>query len=398
MQTRARCCPLDTRQVFMTTRRTLNQEAFNQAVIDIVTDLSQPLPPEQRYLRLLTALQRIFPCDAAALLQLRDAELQPRAVIGLSEDALGRRFVLAEQPRLSRILLSREPVRIDDDTLPDPYDGLIEGGPQHLPVHDCMGAALYIDNQPWGVLTMDSLQPGSFDKVDPLALRTFVRLAEASVKVAQTIDGLRAEVDREHRFNQALLEQQNTHELIGKSPAIQRLRTDIATVAASDLLVLILGETGVGKELVAAQLHMQSSRATKSMVHVNCAALPEALAESELFGHRRGAFTGAVNDRAGKFELADSGTLLLDQGGELPLTVQAKLLRALQSGEIQRVGDDRPLRVDVRIIAATNRDLKQEVVEGRFRADLYHRLSVFPITVPPLRERGRDALTLAGYF
>src|SRR5690606_39649015 len=194
--------------------------------------------------RLLTARQRIFPCDAAALLQLRDAELQPRAVIGLSEDALGRRFVLAEQPRLSRILLSREPVRIDDDALPDPYDGLIEGGPQHLPVHDCMGAALYIDNQPWGVLTMDSLQPGSFDKVDPLALRTFVRLAEASVKVAQTIDGLRAEVDREHRFNQALLEQQNTHELIGKSPAIQRLRTDIATGAASDLLVLILGETG----------------------------------------------------------------------------------------------------------------------------------------------------------
>jgi anaerobic nitric oxide reductase transcription regulator len=374
------------------------QEQFNQAVIDIVTDLAQPLQPEQRYLRLLTTLRRIFPCDAAALLQLRDAVLLPRAVIGLSEDALGRRFVVAEQPRLARILLSREPVRIDDPELPDPYDGLIEGGPQQLPVHDCMGAALYIDNQPWGVLTMDSLRPGSFDRVDPLALRTFVRLAEASVKVAQTIDGLRAQVDRETQFNQALRADRGSHELIGKSPALQQLRRDIATVANSDLLVLILGETGVGKELVAEQLHAQSSRARQSMIHVNCAALPETLAESELFGHRRGAFTGAVSDRAGKFELADGGTLLLDEIGELPLAIQAKLLRALQSGEIQRVGEDRTLQIDVRIIAATNRDLKKEVAEGRFRADLYHRLSVFPITVPPLRERGRDVLTLAGYF
>jgi anaerobic nitric oxide reductase transcription regulator len=374
------------------------QQAFNLAVIEIISDLAQALTPEARYQRLLAALRQIFPCDAAALLQLRDSVLLPMAVSGLSEDTLGRRFVVAEHPRLSRILLSRDPVRFIDADLPDPYDGLIEGAPQHLPVHDCMGAALYIDDQPWGVLTLDALQPGTFDRIDPVALRTFLRLAEASVKSAQTIDGLRAQVDREQQFNQVLRAERDAQELIGKSPAIQMLRHNIETVASSDLLVLILGETGVGKELVAQQLHRQSSRAQQSMVHVNCAALPEALAESELFGHRRGAFTGAVSDRAGKFELADGGTLLLDEIGELPLAIQAKLLRVLQSGEIQRVGGDRPLHVDVRVIAATNRDLKKEVAEGRFRADLYHRVSVFPITVPPLRERGRDVLTLAGYF
>jgi anaerobic nitric oxide reductase transcription regulator len=169
-------------------------------------------------------------------------------------------------------------------------------------------------------------------------------------------------------------------------------------VAPSDLTVLILGETGVGKELVAQQLHAGSQRAQQTLVHVNCAALPETLAESELFGHRKGAFTGALQDRSGKFELADGGTLLLDEIGELSPAIQAKLLRVLQSGELQRPGSDRALRVDVRVLAATNRDLKEEVAAGRFRADLYHRLSVFPLRVPALRERGRDVLELAGFF
>ena len=166
----------------------------------------------------------------------------------------------------------------------------------------------------------------------------------------------------------------------------------------SPLTVLITGETGVGKELVAEAIHLSSPRAQKPLISLNCAALPELLVESELFGHVKGAFSGAVSGRSGKFELADGGSIFLDEVGELPLPVQSKLLRVLQSGQLQRVGSDQEHRVDVRIIAATNRDLAEEVRAGRFRADLYHRLSVYPLVVPPLRERGRDVLLLAGYF
>ncbi len=162
--------------------------------------------------------------------------------------------------------------------------------------------------------------------------------------------------------------------------------------------MLISGETGTGKELVAKAVHQGSPRAANPLVYLNCAALPESVAESELFGHVKGAFTGAISNRSGKFEMADNGTLFLDEIGELSLALQAKLLRVLQYGDIQRVGDDRSLRVDVRVLAATNRDLRQEVVEGRFRADLYHRLSVFPLSVPALRERENDVVLLAGYF
>ncbi|MCY1511035.1 Nitric oxide reductase transcription regulator NorR2 [compost metagenome] len=162
--------------------------------------------------------------------------------------------------------------------------------------------------------------------------------------------------------------------------------------------MLLQGETGVGKELFARWLHSHSPRARKPLVYVNCAALPETLAESELFGHAKGAFSGAGQDRPGRFEAANGGTLFLDEIGELPLATQAKMLRALQNGEIQRLGADQPRHVDVRVIAATNRRLWEEVREGRFRADLYHRLSVYPVHIPPLRERGRDVLLLAGHF
>src|SRR5690606_36212219 len=187
-------------------------------------------------------------------------------------------------------------------------------------------------------------------------------------------------------------------EILGASDAITQLLHELDVVADSDLPVLLTGETGVGKELFARRLHRKSRRSRQPMVHVNCAALPESLAESELFGHVKGAFSGASNDRAGRFEAAQGGTLFLDEVGELPLSVQAKLLRALQNGEIQRLGTDQIIKTDVRIIAATNRQLKENTSAGNFRADLYHRLSVYPVHIPPLRDRGRDALILAGHF
>jgi anaerobic nitric oxide reductase transcription regulator len=187
-------------------------------------------------------------------------------------------------------------------------------------------------------------------------------------------------------------------QILGSSAAVRRLLNEIRTVAASDFPVLITGETGVGKELVARQIHDLSARHDEAMIQVNCAALPESVAESELFGHVKGAFTGAVRDRAGKFEIAHGGTLLLDEVGELPLSLQPKLLRAIQQGEVQRVGSDRPIRVDVRLIAATNRDLNVEMESGRFRADLYHRLAVYPIHVPPLRDHREDIPILSAHF
>ena len=197
----------------------------------------------------------------------------------------------------------------------------------------------------------------------------------------------------ENCMRQRLIEQYN-------APEYERVQLlhELEVVADSELPVLLLGETGVGKELCAHRLHRLSRRSAKPLVHVNCAALPESLAESELFGHTRGAFSGAVSDRPGRFEAAEGGTLFLDEVGELPLSIQAKLLRTLQNGEIQRLGADQPRRVNVRVIAATNRSLRDHVRDGTFRADLYHRLSVYPVPIPPLRERGHDVLLLAGRF
>jgi formate hydrogenlyase transcriptional activator len=187
-------------------------------------------------------------------------------------------------------------------------------------------------------------------------------------------------------------------EIVGRSPSLSVLLHQVQQVADTDAPVLVLGETGTGKDLLARAVHDRSRRRDRPLVTVNCAALPAALMESELFGYERGAFTGAINRTPGRFEVANGGTLLLDEVGELPLEVQAKLLRVLQTGEFERLGSSKTLRADVRLIAATNRDLEREVREGRFRADLFYRLSVFPLTVPPLRNRPDDIPLLVWHF
>ena len=371
------------------------------ALLPLVADLAHDLPADLRYQRLLAAMCRLLPCDAAALLRLEGEVLVPLSVQGLSADTLGRRFEVEAHPRLKALLAAPSAMRFPTDCeLPDPYDGLVEGAGDRLEVHDCMGCSLQVGDQAWGVLTLDALHAERFSPGDLQLLDAFAGLAAATVVAAARLDQLTLSVESERSRAEAyrLAAQPQRAVLAGQSPAYRQMASEIELVAPSDLTVLITGETGVGKELVARQLHARSPRADKVLVTVNCAALPETLVESELFGHVRGAFSGAVGDRRGKFEMADGGTLFLDEIGELPLGVQAKLLRALQDGQLQRLGSDREHRVDVRLIAATNRNLAGEVRAGRFRADLYHRLSVFPLNVPPLRERGRDVLVLAGTF
>jgi DNA-binding NtrC family response regulator len=186
--------------------------------------------------------------------------------------------------------------------------------------------------------------------------------------------------------------------IVGNSAALKRLLGLVQTVAPSDSTVLLLGETGTGKELVAHSIHDLSSRSKRPFIKVNCAAIPATLLESELFGHERGSFTGAVAQKAGRFEMAHHGTLFLDEIGEIPLELQSKLLRVLQEQEFERIGSNRTIRVDVRIVAATNRNLKQMVDEGKFRSDLYYRLLVFPLIIPPLRERREDIPQLIRFF
>ena len=207
-------------------------------------------------------------------------------------------------------------------------------------------------------------------------------------------------IDRARRTSRPVLriEKDDDAEIVGASPAIRAVLDLVRQVASSDSTVLLVGETGTGKELIARALHAHSSRADRAMVTVNCGAIAPGVIESELFGHERGAFTGAVQRRVGRFEAADRSTLFLDEVSELPLDGQVKLLRALQEQEIERVGGTRPIRVDVRLIAATNRDLERDVAEGRLRPDLFYRLNVLPIHIPPLRERREDIPRLTRHF
>lgn len=223
--------------------------------------------------------------------------------------------------------------------------------------------------------------------------------AIANARALEEIDLLRKRLEQENEYLREEVQQAAMFgDLLGQAPALQAVTRQIELVAPTNAAVLILGESGTGKEVVAREIHRRSHRAERPLIKVNCAAIPRELYESEFFGHAKGAFTGALRDRAGRFELADGGTLFLDEVGEIPLDMQAKLLRVLQEGEIERIGEERTRKIDVRIIAATNRNLRAESEAGRFRQDLFYRLSVFPMELPPLRKRIEDIRLLAEHF
>jgi formate hydrogenlyase transcriptional activator len=318
----------------------------------------------------------VFDRDGIVLLFNRAAERVFRCGAG---EALGRQMDdLLSQP-LRKVLAEYRSTDRADSALPAPTF-IAEGH-----------RAARADGESFAIEASLSCAEASGQVIYTLILRDIDERMKAQAEMRH-LQGLNRYLEDELRSAKA------GTELVGASAGLRAVLQQVQQVASTDATVLICGETGTGKELIAEAIHASSPRSAKPLVKLNCAALPANLIESELYGHERGAFTGALARRAGRFELADGGTLFLDEIGELPLDLQAKLLRVLQQGEFERVGGSVTLKVDVRIVAATNRDFAQEVAAGRFRADLYYRLNVFPITLPPLRDRKPDIVLLSNHF
>ena len=260
---------------------------------------------------------------------------------------------------------------------------------EQLKAHQYPAELLIISGEADIPMALDAIKLGAVDFLEKPVEPTV--LLDAVSKALQL-----GTANRQRTDFSALMEEHSP--LIGNSSAMLKLKREIEQVAQSDTTVLITGENGTGKELVATRIHLASNRREQPLIRVNCPGIPETLFESELFGHVKGAFTGAVRDHAGKFTLADGGTIFLDEIGDLPLTCQAKLLRVLETGEIETLGTESRRKVDVRVLSATNQDLPRLVEEGKFRRDLYYRISVFPLTVPPLAARAEDIPLLTGEF
>ncbi|HXU08297.1 MAG TPA: sigma 54-interacting transcriptional regulator [Blastocatellia bacterium] len=293
-------------------------------------------------------------------------------------------------------LLLRQP-----DPVKYPADRYSQRGAEDSPKSACL-APLISHSRKLGIAGVSSTQVDSFTEDD---LELFARIAgQIAIAVENAlafreIEALKNKLTSEKLYLEAEIRtEHNFEELIGSSPSFKRILKQVETVAPTDSAVLIRGETGTGKELIARAIHNLSARRERTLVKLNCAAIPTGLLESELFGHEKGAFTGAISQRIGRFELANKASLFLDEVGDIPLELQPKLLRVLQEQEFERLGSTRTQKVDVRLIAATNSDLEQMVAEKKYRSDLYYRLNVFPITIPPLRERREDIPPLARFF
>jgi transcriptional regulator with GAF, ATPase, and Fis domain len=346
--------------------------------------------------RALDDLASIIPYDLAAVLVLEGADLVVRCARGRLAGAKvsAHRIALEDFPSV-RIALEAKRTRVleahDHSSEGDPYDGVLD-----LPDgHACMVVPLFSGDRTLGAMTFDRRQCAVYEPatVDIATIYgQIISLAMIATEQAALLDRQTKRLAEENRI---LRDEAGAMRLEHHSASMQRITETARQVATTDAPVLIRGETGVGKEVLARAIHLFSPRRDAPFVKLNCAALPEALIESELFGHAKGAFTGADAPRPGRFVVANGGTLLLDEIGDLPPAAQAKLLRVLQEGTLEPVGSDRTVAVDVRILAATHVDLEDAMERGRFRRDLYYRLNVFPIEIPPLRERSEDIIPIA---
>ena len=378
--------------------RMLNQRS---TLLDINNAVIATLDRESLFQAIFAAVRRTLPCSGL-LLTLRHSDKSGLQTVALSEVSVNEQVGSSDSGGFAGNALHHGPAEwvFQNRALlvrSDLTEGLEFAGEEFMyarGTRSYVSAPLATKGEPFGVLTLASETPGALTNEDAEFFGGVcgqVSLALDNMLSYEQIARLTARLERENAYlAEEIKSEHNFEEMVGSSPRFLALRERIQLVAPTDATVLVTGETGTGKELVARALHSRSLRKDKPLVKINCAAISAGLVESELFGHVKGAFTGALDRRVGRFEFADGGTLFLDEVGELPLDTQVKLLRVLQEHEFEPVGSNKTIRVDVRVIAATNRHLEDAVREGRFRADLFFRLNVVPIEMPPLRERRSD--------
>ncbi|MGB9703009.1 MAG: sigma-54-dependent Fis family transcriptional regulator [Candidatus Kapaibacteriota bacterium] len=360
------------------------------------------LSPQKTMEIVLDAINEIIPYELAVILSKEsNNNLKVRFARGplATEKLKSFELHLKQHPDIEEVLQTGKVKLVEETADPnhhDTYDEVMD-----LPTgHSCLLAPLKIDGETLGLMTLDHRQCDMFTPQRVTIANSLTKLIALALAQAMATDSLLNEKETLIFERTSLIGDISSvvEGLVGNSPAWIQVIEKIKLVAPTESHVMILGETGTGKEQVAKAIHTLSKRNSKPFITLNCSALNYNLAESELFGHEKGAFTGAVSARRGRFELADGGTLFLDEIGDLPFDIQPKLLRAIQEGTFERLGSEKTIHANVRIICATNVDLESRVKEGKFREDLFYRLNVFPITLPPLRERKDDIYLLANYF
>ena len=384
------------------------QRSSEKAEISAIYEVGKILTSTQNLTRALgtslRTLQSILGFDRTAILRPDAAtrEIRMEASVGYTADERERARYVWGEGIVGKTMKSGGPVAIPDVRQePSFLDKTRAHGKDAEGPLSYIAVPIKIGNEMLGVLTAERVGRAGTQalEADTRTLTVIGCLIGQALKTRAAIESLQAEFQRQRReFEKSIRKTYRIENIVGQSKRMQEVFAAVTSVAPSRATVLLRGESGTGKEMIARAIHVGGSRADRPFVTVNCAALPETLLESELFGHKRGAFTGAVEERKGRFEEASGGTIFLDEAGDIPLATQVKLLRVLQERKFERLGENRTVSVDVRIIAATNADLETLVESGKFREDLFYRLNVIPIYLPPLRDRREDVIPLAEHF